>query len=83
MRNRKTLIALSTAIVLGVFGASSLAYANDPTDSYGGFKIGPMGQTMGSPSDWGARGAPAGATAYGFASPSQAQHATHKHTQVR
>jgi hypothetical protein len=47
MRSNKTLIALSTAIVLGVLGAGSAAFASDHEDG-GGFKIGPLGQIMGT-----------------------------------
>jgi hypothetical protein len=57
MTGKTTLIALSAAIAIGIAGAS-VAQANDNSGDYhGGFKIGPLGQVMGSP-----RG-----TAFGFA----------------
>ena len=56
----KTTIALAAA---AIFGAASLAQANEPRDEYGGFRYGPMGQRMGTHSAWrGHRGA-----FYGFA----------------
>jgi hypothetical protein len=64
MSDKRTLIALSTAIALGILGASA-AMASE-RDETGGFRIGPLGQVMGTPSEWGAKGAPAGASAYGL-----------------
>jgi hypothetical protein len=49
MYTKKTLIALSTAVVIGLLGAGSLAQASDHEDQSGGFKIGPLGQVMGAP----------------------------------
>src|SRR5437016_14447463 len=65
MSGKKTLIALSTAIALGLAG-STAALASDHEDQSGGFKIGPLGQPMGGPSEWGASGAYSGGVAYGF-----------------
>jgi hypothetical protein len=69
MSGNKSLIALSAALALGVLGATSAAQASDHEDETGGFRIGPLGQLMGTPSQWGARGAPRSAYAYGFALP--------------
>ena len=76
MRNKKTLIALSTAILL--IRAGSLALANEPTDTEygGGIKVGPQGQLFSSPQTLG----PNAQAAYGFVVPSQGKHTTHKHT---
>ncbi len=60
MRSNKTLIALSTAIVIGVLGAGSAALASDHEDG-GGFKIGPLGQIMGTQIE-----SARGANAYAF-----------------
>ena len=68
MSNKKTLIALSAALALGIIGASA-AQASDHEDT-GGFRIGPLGQVMGGTSGWGTRSATRGANAYGFFSPS-------------
>jgi hypothetical protein len=65
MSGKKTLIALSTAIALGLAG-STAALASDHEDQSGGFKIGPLGQAMGGPAEWGATGAPRGTSAYGY-----------------
>lgn len=73
MYTRKILIALSTAIVIGVLGAGSLAQANEPTDAEGGFKIGPLGQVMGAPTS-------TGANAYGFAPSAPSKQPVQKHT---
>jgi hypothetical protein len=69
MSGKKTLIALSAALALGILGAASAAQASDHENQSGGFKIGPLGQLMGTPAEWGASGAPRGAYAYGFVSP--------------
>jgi hypothetical protein len=47
MNTKKTLIALSAAIVLGAIGATPTAQASDSGDYGGGFKIGPLGQHFG------------------------------------
>jgi hypothetical protein len=63
---RKTVLtALSTAILVGVLGASSLALASE-RDEAGGYKIGPLGQVLGTPSEWSVKGTTAGQNAYGF-----------------
>lgn len=68
MRSNKTLIALSTAIVLGMLGAGSAALASDREDG-GGFKIGPQGQIMGTQIESGR-----GANAFAFAPSKQTVH---------
>src|SRR5579862_628868 len=74
---RKTaLTALSTALILGVLGAGSLALASDNDRDGGGYKIGPLGQVFG---DWNSN-ANAGRNAYGFAPSIQAKQPVHKHT---
>ncbi|HEX8811799.1 MAG TPA: hypothetical protein VF742_07380 [Terracidiphilus sp.] len=47
---KKTLIAIA-AVALGIAGAASSAQAGNDRDEYdhGGFKIGPLGQSFGSP----------------------------------
>ena len=58
MIRKKTLIALSAAVALGIAGASAAQASDNNSGGYhGGFKIGPFGQVMGSQ-----RG-----TAFGFA----------------
>jgi len=58
---RKTaLTALSTALLLGVLGAGSLAIASERDDG-GGYKIGPQGHVLGA-DQWGT----GGRNAYGF-----------------
>ena len=64
MSGKKTLIALSAALALGIIGAST-AQASDHEDQSGGFRIGPLGQIMGAPSGWRTRGS----NAFGFVSP--------------
>src|SRR5437879_10667858 len=59
----KTKIAFAAALMVG---AASAALASDHEDQSGGFKIGPLGQPMGGPSEWGASGAYSGRVAYGF-----------------
>jgi hypothetical protein len=71
MSGKKTLIALSAALALGVLGAASAAQASDRESTVGGFRIGPLGQVMG------ARSLSTGANAYGFVSP------TTKHERTR
>jgi len=71
---RKTaLTALSTALVLGVLGAGSLAIASDRDDETGGYKIGTLGQVLG---DWNGN---QGRNAYGFV-PSHQSRPAHKRT---
>jgi hypothetical protein len=74
---RKTaLTALSTALILGVLGAGSLAIAGDRDDGpSGGTKIGPQGQVFGTPNEW--RGN--GQYAYGFAPSVQSKLPVHAH----
>ena len=73
MRTKQALLAVATALTL--LGSASLALASDhePTDSYGGIKIGPLGQVFGSngrvDNGW---------NAYGLVAPSQGKHTTHK-----
>ena len=45
------MLVAMTAVVLGIAGAISTAQAGNDKDDYdrGGFKIGPLGQTMGTP----------------------------------
>jgi hypothetical protein len=74
MRSNKTLIALSTAIVLGVLGAGSAAFASDHEDG-GGFKIGPLGQIMGTQTE-----SARGANAYAFAPAAPSKQTVHKQT---
>jgi len=58
MTRKKTLIALSAAVALGIAGASVARASDNNSGGYhGGFKIGPFGQVMGAQ-----RG-----TAFGFA----------------
>jgi hypothetical protein len=78
---KKTTLAMSIAIALGVFG-SSLARANgdgDDHDRYNQWSVttGPSGQVLG------AQPASKGAYAYGFASPVQAQRPASKHSHAR
>jgi hypothetical protein len=74
---RKTaLTALSTALILGVLGAGSLALAGDQDRDSGGYKIGPLGQVLGTPNEW--RGN--GQNAYGFAPSVRSKQTVHKHT---
>jgi hypothetical protein len=75
MNTRNPLLALSTALALGLLG-TSLAQA--------GFHVGPTGQTLGTSTLWdpdfdNTRSAPAGASAYGYAP----HHPAHKHHRVR
>ena len=77
MSGRNTLIALSAAAAFGIMGAATAAQASDHEDQTGGFRIGPLGQLMGTPSEWGNRGA----GAYGFASPSPKHVPARKKTQ--
>jgi hypothetical protein len=74
---RKTaLTALSTALVLGVLGAGSLAIAGDRDDGpSGGYKTGPQGQLFGTPNEWRANGQ----NAYGFAPSFQNKPPVHTH----
>jgi hypothetical protein len=75
MRN-KTIIALSTAIFLGVLGASSVALAGSRDDGpSGGFQVGPLGQVLGTPNEWNA-----GRNAYGFVPPVHSKQPVHKKT---
>ncbi len=69
--NKKTMIALSTAVVIALLGAGSLAQASDHEDQSGGFKIGPLGQTMGAP-------VPAAQNAYAFVPSVAAKHKAQK-----
>jgi hypothetical protein len=73
MSGKNTLIALSAALALGVLGAASAAQAKDDNADWGGFRIGPLGQQMGTPS----QGIGRGAKAYGFVVP------TSKHERTR
>ena len=46
----RTAIALAAA---AIFGAASVAQANEPRDEYGGYRIGPLGQRLGgTPFGW-------------------------------
>ena len=40
----KTKLALAAALIVG---AASVAQANEPTDEYGGYRVGPLGQRFG------------------------------------
>jgi hypothetical protein len=74
MRN-KTIIALSTAILLGVFGASSVALgASDRDDS--GYSAAPLGQTLGTPNEWNSTGR----NAYGLVPSVHSKQPVHKKT---
>ena len=48
MRTKQALLAVATALTL--LGSASVALASDhePTDSYGGAKVGPLGQVFSS-----------------------------------
>ena len=73
----KTVIALSTAIFLGVLGASSLALAGDRDDGAGGgYSVGPLGQVLGTPTEWNATGR----NAYGLAPSVHSKRPVHKKT---
>ena len=74
MRSNKTLIAISTAIMLGVLGAGSAALANDHEDG-GGFKIGAQGQIMGAQTE-----SARGANAYAFTPSVAGKQTVHKQT---
>jgi hypothetical protein len=79
--NRKALITLFAALVLGVAGAASSALAGDRDDGpSGGYSVGPLGQQLGGAPDYG-RWQDTGTKAYGFA-PAPAHHA-HKHLRTR
>ena len=68
-----TVIALSTAIFLGVLGASSTALASDRDESTGGYPIGPLGQVVGTPNERNA-----GRDAYGFVPSVHSKQPVHK-----
>jgi hypothetical protein len=71
---RKTaLTALSTALLLGVLGAGSLAIASERDDG-GGYKIGPQGQVFGA-DQWGTDGR----NDYGFVQSLPTTRPAHKH----
>ena len=82
MRTKQALLAVATALTL--LGSASLALASDhePTDSYGGSKVGPLGQVFSSggvQQGWNAYGWNGyGPNAYGQAP--IVKHTTHKHT---
>jgi hypothetical protein len=65
MRNKKSSIVVFTSIALGLLGAS-LAQASERES--GGYKIGPLGQVLGAPTEWRAAPESSGRTAYGFVS---------------
>jgi len=75
---RKTaLTALSTALILGVLGAGSLAIAGDRDDGpSGGYKIGPLGQQLGTSNEWRTNGQ----NAYGFVPSVQNKLPVHTHS---
>jgi hypothetical protein len=76
MTGKKTLIAVFTALGLALVSVGSVQ-AN--TNSMGGSKVGPLGQRMGGPSGWGARGFPHAAyRAHAFV-----PYHAHKHAHIR
>ena len=82
MTRKKTLIALLTAVGLGLVSVASAQAGTEKDDNdLGGSKVGPLGQPLGGPSTWGARGFPRAALAYG-AYAFVPYHA-HKHTRIR
>lgn len=66
MTAKKTLIALLAATGVALASAASTAQAGTEKDDgdRGGIKIGPLGQPLGGPSTWGARGFPSAASPY-------------------
>ena len=86
MRTKQALLAVATALTL--LGSASVALASDhePTDSYGGAKVGPLGQVFSSgpvQQGWNAHGWNGyGWNGYGPNAYDQApaKHTVHKHT---
>jgi hypothetical protein len=86
MTTRNALLALSTALALGVFGVS-VAQASSDGDRFAGegrdFHVGPTGQILGGgvPAFINGRSAygPAGGSAYGYAP----HHRVYKHYRAR
>jgi hypothetical protein len=86
MNTRNTLLALSTALTLGLLG-TSLAQADADHGGSGegrAFHVGPTGQILGNSTLWdpdfdNGRSAPASGSAYGYAP----HHPAHKHHRVR
>src|SRR5579862_3779159 len=73
----KTAIALSAAIFLSALGASSVALAGDRDDgASGGYRVGPLGQQLGTPNEWNGNGR----AAYGFVPSVHAKQPVHKKT---
>jgi hypothetical protein len=68
------LTALSTAIILGAFGAGSVALASERDDTGGGYRIGPLGQVFGTPT------VSTGQHAYGFVPSVHSKQPAHKKT---
>jgi hypothetical protein len=85
MTGKKTLIALIAAAGLALASAASTAQAGTEKDdnSLGGSKVGPLGQPLGGPSTWGARGFPRAALAYGAYAFVPYHVQRHTHTRVR
>jgi hypothetical protein len=82
MNGKKTLIALLTAVGLGLVSVASAQAGTEKDDNdRGGIKVGPLGQPLGGPSTWGARGFPAAALAYG--SYAYVPYHAHKRTHTR
>jgi hypothetical protein len=79
MSAKRNLFALFTVIALGVAGIASSAQAGSDRDEAGGYRIGPLGQSFGGSSEWGA----SGRYAYGFASPVRTHHPAQKKTRAR
>jgi len=83
MRTKQALLAVATALTL--LGSASVALASDhePTDSYGGSKVGPLGQVFSSGAvqqGWNTYGWNGyGPNAYAQA-PAHAKQPVHKHT---
>jgi hypothetical protein len=78
---KKTVIALLTAVGLGLVSVAAQAGTEKDDNDLGGSKVGPLGQPLGGPSTWGARGFPRAALDYG-AYAFVPYHA-HKHTPTR
>jgi hypothetical protein len=82
MKSKDVLIALSTAIALGVFGTSLSQAASDNEPGEGrSFHIGPTGQVLGTPPAYSYE--PTGTNAYGFAPPARAHHPAPRHNYDR
>ena len=63
----KTKVALAAALI---FGAASAAQANEPRDEFGGYRVGPLGQSFQGANPVYYRSLRRGGLAYDFVAPS-------------